>query len=740
MIKKLTIKSIFNYLQKYLLILSALWWNSFFSQSYNDITFLQDRSIQFEKEKAETRLLGVKTDINKNINVLSSKGLLSPWEKKLKFNFQYRPLQNQKIIAIELYKNQFYYLTKQSVLSLSYGGKFYMEHGVENPILLGIGREKSLLILTDKGLFFFNKEGHMKSSLKLNEKPLSVQYDAQTNRFLILTPNHIYEFKPNDQSLKKVYSGSSFSSLEQYDNKIWVGTKKGILQINSNSYRLEKIIDQLPHDEITSIKKINGELWVGSTRGAFKFRADGKYDYYASKRWLLNDEVITIEKGPDQSVLILTQKGLNKIVFEPMTLEKKAEYFQEIQRKRHIRYGLESTLKLRVSGDLSTAELIDTDNDGLWTSMYLASELFRYAVTNSEDAKRNALEAFEAMERLTSISGIEGFPARTYEIDTYQKSNWNENSFYGIWKKAKNQRWVWKTTTSSDESCGHFFVYALFAEIISDQKWKNRAIKLIKKHMDHIIDNDWYLVSWDGKPTKWGRWHPDYVNSFPIQVGDRRLNSTLILTFLQTAYHFTKEQQYKDHALNLSRLYGYEENACRPASVIGYVAGELLSDGWNHSDDEMYFLTAPAFIKYAFDKDSKKRHMETVASHWEIERSENNPLWNFLYALSGGKDIDLKESIWWLKEYPLDLIDWKIENKHRKDLIKVPSNFRKQEYSQVLPRDERPHHLHNRAYRNNGGSGGYREYSPYIYLLPYWVGRYVKAIEPAQNSTVNQLK
>ena len=714
-----------------ILVLGILWWSNLFPQSYKDIPFVQDRSIQFEKQKTNSRLLGVKTDSNKNINVLSSQGLLSPWEKKLKPNSQYRPLENQKVIAIETYKNQFYYLTQKAVLSNTFGGKFYIEHGLENPILLGMGKNESFLILTENDLFFFNKKGQLNISLDLNEKPLSIKFDNKANRYLILTSKHLYEFIIQDQLLKKVYNGSGFSSLEQYMGKIWVGSNQGIHRLNALNFDLEKIIEQLPHNEITSLKNIDGALWAGSTRGAFKFRTDGKYDYYASKRWLWDDEVIAIEKGPDQSVLILTRNGLSQIVFEPMTLEQKASYFQEIQRKRHIRYGLESSVKLRVPGDLSTLELIDTDNDGLWTSMYLVSELFRYAVTQSEDAKRNALEAFVAMERLSTISGIKGFPARTYEIDSYQKSNWNKDSSYGTWKKANDQRWVWKTTTSSDESCGHFFVYALFVEIIEEEQWKNRAIQLIKKQMDHIIENDWYLVSWNGKPTRWGRWHPDYVNSFPLQVGDRRLNSTLILTFLQTAYYFTKEEQYRDHALNLSSLHGYEKNACRPASVIGYEEGQYLSDGWNHSDDEMYFLTAPAFVKYAFDKDSRQRHLKTVASHWEIERSEKNPLWNFLYASSGGKDFDLEESIWWLKEYPLDLIDWKIENKHRKDLKKVASNFRKQEYVEVLPRDERPHHLHNRAYRNNGGSGGFKEYSPYIYLLPYWAGRYVKAIEPA---------
>lgn len=246
--------------------------------------------------------------------------------------------------------------------------------------------------------------------------------------------------------------------------------------------------------------------------------------------------------------------------------------------------------------------------------------------------------------------------------------------------------------------------------------------------MDHIIDNNWYLVDWNGEPTAWGKWNPKYVNNFPINVGDRRLNSTLILSFLQTAYHFTKDTKYKKEAEKLIRKYGYDENANRPASVIGFVEGEDLSDKWNHSDDEMYFLTIPTFVNYSFTEEQKNAHFATVKSHWEVERSEKNPLWNYLFALSGGKNIDSDESAWWLREFPMDLIDWKIDNSHRKDLTELEPNFRSQTYSEVLPGDERTLHLHNGAYRNNGGSDGSREYAPYIYLLPYWAGRYVDAI------------
>lgn len=295
-----------------------------------------------------------------------------------------------------------------------------------------------------------------------------------------------------------------------------------------------------------------------------------------------------------------------------------------------------------------------------------------------------------------------------------------------------DKRWRWKSSTSSDETCGHFFAYALFAELAPDKEWRDRAIHQIKIQMDHIIDNDWYLVDWNGKPTAWGKWNPDYVNSFPINVGDRRLNSTLILSFLQTTYHFTGDEKYKKAAKKLIKRYGYDENANRPASVIGFEEGESLSDRWNHSDDEMYFLTIPGFVNYSFDAEQKGKHFEAVKSHWEIERSEKNPLWNYLFALTGGKNIDSEESAWWLREFPIDLIDWKIDNSKRMDLTKIEPNFRSQTYSEVLPPDERVLSLHNGAYRNDGGSAGKREYSPYIYLMPYWAGRYVEAISAPQ--------
>ena len=703
--------------------------------SQMDSPYIQDYAEKFEfnNEKNITNLLEVKSDRNKRIQVLSTEGLLNPWKEKLEADQQYRPLSDLKIISIASYQNQFVYLTNKEVLANAWAGKFYLQHHLKKATHFVMGKDFSVLISGERKLeFFADFKLKWEESID-NFEAIELLYDENKDQFLILSQSSLYSLDASDPKLVKRYDGINLTSMALAENNshIVIGTTDGILSLESTNFsEISPLNKKLPDTNISCVSEINNKLWFGSSHGAFALREDGKFDYYASKRWLVDDEVLSISSGPENSVLILSETGLSKINFVEMTLAEKADYFQEVQRLRHIRHGFSSETSLTTPGDLSTAVLHDTDNDGLWTSMYLAGELFRYGATKSEDALQNSYEAFEAMERLTEISGIKGFPARTYEIDGYQSSDTDPNmpEDQKIWRLTEDGRWRWKSTTSSDESCGHFFVYALFADIVPDQEWKDRAIHQIKIEMDHIIEHDWYLVTWNGEPTQWGKWNPDYVNSFPITVGDRRLNSTLIIAFLQTAYHFTGEEIYKEKAFELMDNYGYDVNASYPATVVGHVEGQDLSDSWNHSDDEMYFLTIPGFVNYAFNDTLKEKFFASAKSHWELERSEKNPLWNYLYALSGGEDYDVEESIWWLKEFPMDLISWRVENAHRKDLTRVEPNFRRQEYTEVLPRDERPMHLHNNAFRNNAGDLGNREYPPYLFLLPYWAGRYIETI------------
>jgi hypothetical protein len=284
---------------------------------------------------------------------------------------------------------------------------------------------------------------------------------------------------------------------------------------------------------------------------------------------------------------------------------------------------------------------------------------------------------------------------------------------------------------------GHVFAFGALAELVDEPNLRKRSIVLIDTLMSHIIKNNWYLIDYDGKPTMWGRWNPEYVNGFPTNIGDRKLNSSNIMAMLQTAYRFTKKPIYKQKAFELMEKHGYFTNLMRPIKQIGMASSDEdplaknLSDGWNHSDDEMYFVGYWGLYRYAFNDTLKAAYKKAIIDHWEAERPEKEGAWNIFTALTGTKQFDLDEAAWYLREHPLDLVDWAIQNSHRKDIELLPTNFRGQTTKEVLPPDERPIQRHNGNMFHmdrNGGNGTSEHSAGDIWLLPYWLGRYLGVI------------
>ena len=697
---------------------------------YKDVPFWQDWSeYVYLKDTIHTHLQTVFSDRNQSIQVLSSKGLMKPYKDHLVEDRLYRPLTDMNIRDLIRYQHQFVYLTDQAILSNAWAGKLYIPHPLQTAHTFSGGNNFDFLIGSDTKWVYLNNQGiQWQHNLDTKTPLLDIIFDAYSAGFWILSENTLWFFDSNSQQLTLAHQGEKFTCMAALEKQILIGTQEGYFQWDKQTQAIEAHHNQLPWNELTCITEIDGDIWMGSNWGAFRQKPDGGFDYYASRRWLPDDQVVDIAKGPGNSVLILTNKGLAQIHFKQMTLEEKAQHYEKQVRQRHIRLGFNSeSLRLAEPGNLSTGSYQDSDNDGLWTSMYLGSQLFRYAVTRSEEALQNAIESFEAMERLHAINGIPGFPSRSYERKGYPLHD--SDAWHNL-----DEQWDWKGTTSSDEAIGHYFAFCLMAEIVEDEGIRNRAIKLIEEMTDHILEHDLYFVDIDGKPTRWARWNPDYVNGFPTAVGDRKLNSSNITGFLQAAYHFTGKEKYKTKAYELFEKYGYLKNLMRPMAEIGVVGDQddlskMLSSSWNHSDDEMYFLSYWYLYPYAFTSDLKQQYQEAIRDHWEIERPEKDGLWNFCYAMTGVQEFDLEESIWFLQEYPLDMIDWTIHNSHRKDIELLPSNFRTQTTRQVLPPDEAPIHKHNtNTFILDRDRGGNRELSGDLFLLPYWMGRYLGII------------
>ncbi|MBL7968560.1 MAG: hypothetical protein JNK09_16260 [Prolixibacteraceae bacterium] len=706
-------------------------------QVHADQPFVQDYAIRYNRETGDTELKTVASDRNGYIQIFSSKGLLRTkagqflYPGTLVKDVQDLQTSDKKIAGIGVYQNQFVYIDNKAVFSNAWAAKLYSRHTLPNARIFAGGKDFAFLISDGKTLHLLKDSKNLWEGTLPGEEVKDIRFDDAQNLFWILGKPSVFTFSPEKNELVKVLTDDKATCIEVSGGKLMVGTTDGYYSVDAKTGKqVGEIQKKMPWTELTTIEEIDGKLWFGSTWGAMKLRDDGKFDYYASKRWIPSDTVVHLAKGPENSVLVLTNAGLGKICFDEMTLHDKAMFFEKQVRDRHIRNGFNATVSGMKDGDVTTGSMEDSDNDGLWTSMYLASQTFRYAVTKSDEALQNVRESLDAMERLYTVNGLNsGFPSRSFMRTGYKFHD-------EPWRRAPDPEWDWKSTTSSDEAIGHIFAFGAIAELVDEPTLKNKAIMLIDTLMSHVVKNDFYMIDWDGQPTKWGRWNPEYVNARPKMVGDRKINSSNLMGMLQTAYHFTKKEKYKEAAFYLMDKHGYFENLMRPMKEINYAPADadewskMLSEGWNHSDDEMYYCGYWGLYRYAFNDTLKAHYRNAIIDHFEAERPEKEGLWNIMTALVDAPNIDLENAIWYLQEYPLDLINWSVFASHRKDIEKIEPNFRGQTIKEVLPPDELriSRHNANRFDLDEVGRGASENSAGDIWLLPYWIGRYLEVI------------
>jgi hypothetical protein len=499
----------------------------------------------------------------------------------------------------------------------------------------------------------------------------------------------------------------------------------------------------MPWPELTCQMTVPGGVWFGTTRGAF-FERDGirsryatpaapgidppRFRYYASKRWLRDDHVLDIAIDQEGDLWVLTQTGLNKIEFRRTTLAAKAEWFHRKIRSQNMRFGFTAERRLLIPGDIASSEMIDTDNDGGWTSYYIGSLGARYAVTHEEGIRQQAWESFAALERLQTIHTNTGFPARTFERKGFKFSDPDR------WRDAPDPGWEWKGHTSSDEVTSQAFAHAVMWELVATNTIeRGRIATNFVRIVDHILAHDLYLIDVDGKPTLWGRWNPEYVNWYPSTIHDRQLNSAELTAFLQLAFAMTGNPRYRDKAYEMFSKYGYLTNILSSMKLIarttGYVhLGNDMGDEWNHSDDELSFFTYWPLVRFAFTDDLRAKYLNVVREHLGIEAPERYPIWNFIAAACGVKRVDAAGSVWTLRGTPLDTIAWQITNSHRQDLTKLPPNFMGRELKELLPPGERlMARINTQPFILDQGND-LTDFPGDEFLLGYWLGRYVGAI------------
>ena len=643
--------------------------------------------------------------------------------------------------------------------------------------VLQILRFGSTIHLVTASRVFSVEDGRLKSIGWDTGRPILQAALAPTGRLAIASTDGLFEQDPGgwrrvdaidhfgrSWALANVL-GVAFDSTGQ----LWIATKAGVGCRTSQGWIFREGRDGLPWNDFTGIAAgPRGEVWFGTHLGVIRW--DGAdFHYRQGFRWLPSDDVRQIVVDSQGSAWMATSAGLGCIERRQMTLQQKAELYEE-ELTRYIRrtpFGYLAEAPLRQAADRSSAAPDDSDNDGLWTSMYGAGECFAYGATKSPAAKARAKQAFEALRFLQVVTqGCEHSPPKGYVARTIRPIEWPDpnlgrlagdlaeqkrdvlwKAYEPRWPKRADGKWYWKGDTSSDELDGHFFFYALYHDLVADTDGeKARVREVVRDLADHLLSHDFQLVDHDGKPTRWGVYSPRELNRNPYWWAERGLNSLSILTYMTVAAHVTGEARFSAAVRNLVEDHGYGQNLMFPKVQRGPGSG-------NHSDDEMAFMCYYSLIRHTDNAGLRNQTRYSFFESWSLEQPELNPFFNFAYAA-----VNLDQSVtngwgtypvspwsgWFedsmatLRGFPLDRLDWASKNSHRLDIVPLERVGARDLYD-LRPRHERGHRVggkvipvENRHFNHWNTDPWDLDYpgsgrvlgSGTVFLLPYYMGLY----------------
>lgn len=510
------------------------------------------------------------------------------------------------------------------------------------------------------------------------------------------------------------------------DGVRWKSSPKGLVEISrSGKTKIWTPQQGLPMLPITSLAVgPEGWVWMGTPDGAICFRPSARkgqrWFYFWGRRYLKDNTVVNVAAAPHRA-WIETRTGTSLIDFKKYTLEEKSAYIIKNLQRCDDRYGLVADALLLRPGVLSSCKPVSNDNDGLWTSMYIAAACFRYAATQSPGALRNAQHSLNGLFRLTWITGVPGYTARSF----IHRGEGGDNG--GMWFWGPDGNWKWKGDTSSDELVGHFFVYGIAYDLLPPKdEWYREAIRNNAVNIaNNLQQHGWDLAGHNGRITYWGRFSPAYFKT-PRGHEDQSLNALELLAFLRVAYHVSGNQTFLNDYHRLINKDGYNR-----LITEGFAHLPPLTH-FNFSDEELAYLSFYSLMKYERNPALRKQYQTAMSDLWHHDKAEHNPLWDYIYEMgTGARDYDAQGALNTLERIPLDMIYWTAHNSQRLDLNltrQLNEDGHRQSLTQIPPDEHCTTKWNGNPFGLDCKAGGRRIDDGTFYLLPYWLGRYNKLL------------
>ena len=607
--------------------------------------------------------------------------------------------------------------------------------------------------------------------------------------FVAGTEDGLFMYSPDNKVWKEVFPRDEKYRWAPYhvgaltidtDGQLWFGSEQGVGCFDGKKWKLYTGKEGLPFNHFTCAASApQGVVWFGTDSGAIRFE-NGKFYYRFSLRWLPNDRVNDIAVDKEGAAWFATDKGVGQIVRKPLSLDEKAAHFTSQTETRNQRMGFIAPNNLKIPFDINSSTPGISDNDGMYTSMYGAAQAFRYAVTGDEEAKKLATRSLLACKWLVDITHEPGFPARVIvPIDWPEPLKDPENSHRmnlamqkndPFWKdinprfvKSRDGKHLWKCDTSSDELAGHYFFYGIYFDLVAKTEEEKKPVReVVAAITDHLIRHGFNLSDFDGKPTRWGNFSPEYCNS--VWGWDQRgLNSMMLLSFLNVAKHVTGDPKYDQVASMLREKYNYHINAMHgkeffpPENVVPW-------------DNNLCLMSMYGLMNYEQNPELLIMYRTSLQNSWLQISRQQNAFWDAIYASLANSFAQKTEEGFFnspnifpeagrfvnqitgelkkvpslgegiletLQRIPLDLIGYQMDNTHRLDVVfdlapgqKPAMGWRVGGYA--VPVEERGHVRQDRdgfALNFEEVGGGHSEQEGTFFLLPYYMALYHRLIK-----------
>lgn len=515
---------------------------------------------------------------------------------------------------------------------------------------------------------------------------------------------------------------------------VWIATDHGVIVTDgADWWQPISRADGMPYEDVLCVAVApNGDVWGGTTQGAWRLRS-GQWRYFWGRRWLPGNRVNAIAFDKDGAVWLATDGGAAKIAEKTMALAEKAAHYEEITNARHNRRGWVTGCTLKVPGNPNGGFVHEaSDNDGLWTAIYIGAESFRYAVTKDPKARELARKSLNALLDLTRLSGYPGFPARAMMRKGEEVYGYNpeetvrvEGETEKIWYASpKDPNLLCKGDTSSDELDGHYFAWRVYYDLVADEEEKKAIREVCRAVTTNILDHEYNLVGPTGRKTRWGVFGPQFINDDPRWHDQRPLNSLQMLDYLKIAHSLCGDRRFADAYEELIQKHHYLLNTFTVR----------INDPWyavNYSDDELAYLNYYSFLLLERDPQRRNILLLSLAAGWQALQNEDRPFYNFAYGALTGQPCNVERAVAVLQDWPWELVDWQAKNSHRLDVnLRGAPGRPPRDIDRALPMGERRLMRWNgSSWEADGGGNGSGEEDGGAWLLAYWLGRYHKIIQ-----------